>query len=50
VVHITTGYSRAYRPDLNQLMLELIVEPQARSPILRNRTVAPTVIPKRLAR
>ena len=26
VVHITQGYSRDHRPDLNQVMLELIVE------------------------
>ena len=26
VVHITKGYSRDHRPDLNQVMLELIVE------------------------
>jgi transposase len=34
VVHITRGYSRDHRPDLNQVMLELIVEPQAGIPIL----------------
>src|SRR5262249_12209518 len=34
VVHITPGYSRAHRPDLNQVMLELIVEHQAGIPVL----------------
>jgi hypothetical protein len=34
VVHITRGYSRDHRPDLNQVMLELIVEHQADIPIL----------------
>jgi transposase len=34
VVHITQGYSRDHRPDLNQVMLELIVEHQAGIPIL----------------
>ena len=34
VVHITKGYSRDHRPDLNQVMLELIVEHQAGIPIL----------------
>jgi transposase len=34
VVHITRGYSRDHRPDLNQVMLELIVEPQAGIPVL----------------
>jgi transposase len=34
VVHITRGYSRDHRPDLNQVMLELIVEHQAGIPIL----------------
>jgi transposase len=34
VVHITHGYSRDHRPDLNQVMLELIVEHQAGIPIL----------------
>jgi transposase len=33
VVHITRGYSRDHRPDLNQVMLELIVEPQAGMPL-----------------
>src|SRR5215813_13080553 len=32
VVHITRGYSRDHRPDLNQVMLELIVEHQAGIP------------------
>ena len=31
---ITRGYSRDHRPDLNQVRLELIVEPQAGSPVL----------------
>ena len=35
VVHITRGYSRDHRPDLNQVMLELIVEHQAGIPLLR---------------
>jgi transposase len=34
VVHITRGYSRDHRPDLNQVMLELIVAHQAGIPIL----------------
>jgi transposase len=34
VVHITPGYSRDHRPDLNQVMLELVVEPQAGIPVL----------------
>jgi transposase len=34
VVHITPGYSRDHRPDLNQVMLELIVEHQAGLPLL----------------
>ena len=34
VVHITPGYSREHRPDLNQVMLELIVEHQAGIPVL----------------
>jgi transposase len=34
VVHITHGYSRDHRPDLNQVMLELVVEHQAGIPLL----------------
>jgi transposase len=34
VVHITKGYSRDHRPDLNQVMLGLIVENQAGLPLL----------------
>jgi len=34
VVHITKGDSRDHRPDLNQVMLELIVEHQAGIPVL----------------
>jgi transposase len=34
VVHITQGYSRDHRPDLNQVMLELLVEHQAGIPVL----------------
>ena len=34
VVHITKGYSRDHRPDLNHVMLELIVEHQAGIPVL----------------
>jgi transposase len=34
VVHITKGYSRDHRPDLNQVVLELIVEHQAGIPVL----------------
>ena len=34
VVHITQGYSRDHRPDLNQVMLELMVEHQAGIPLL----------------
>jgi transposase len=34
VVHITPGSSRDHRPDLNQVMLELVVEHQAGIPVL----------------
>jgi transposase len=34
VVHIPTGDSREHRPDLNQVMRELIVAHQAGSPVL----------------
>jgi transposase len=34
VIHITRGYSRDHRPDLNQVMLELIIEHQAGIPVL----------------
>ena len=34
VVHITKGYSRDHRPDLNQIGLELIVENQAGIPLV----------------
>jgi len=34
VMHITRGYSRDHRPDLNQVMLEFIVEHRARIPLL----------------
>ena len=34
VMHITRGYSRDQRPDLNQVMLDLIVEHHAGIPIL----------------
>jgi transposase len=34
VIHITPGYSRDHRPDLNQVMLELIVEQYAGIPLL----------------
>jgi transposase len=34
VIHITRGDSRDHRPDLNQVMLELIVEHQAGIPLL----------------
>jgi transposase len=34
VIHITRGYSRDHRPDLNHVMLELIVEHQAGMPLL----------------
>jgi transposase len=34
VVHITRGYGRDHRPDLNQVMLELMVEHQAGIPVL----------------
>jgi transposase len=33
-VHITQGDSRDHHPDLNQVMLELIVEHQAGIPVL----------------
>jgi transposase len=34
VMHITRGDSRAHRPDLNQVMLDVIVEHQAGIPLL----------------
>ena len=34
VVHIPKGYSRDHRPDLNQVVLELLVEHQAGIPVL----------------
>jgi transposase len=34
VVQLTRGYSRDHRPDLNQVMLELIVDQQAGIPLL----------------
>jgi transposase len=34
VVHITKGYSRDHRPDLNQIALQLLVERQAGIPLL----------------
>jgi transposase len=34
VIHITRGYSRDHRPDLNHVMLALIVEHQAGMPVL----------------
>jgi transposase len=34
VIHITHGYSRDHRPDLNQVMLDLIIEHQAGIPLL----------------
>jgi transposase len=34
VVHITKGYRRDHRPDLNHVMLALIVEPHAGMPVL----------------
>jgi transposase len=34
VIHITPGYSRDHRPDLNQVMLELMVEHRAGIPLL----------------
>jgi transposase len=34
VVHITRGYSRDHRPDLNHVMLELLVEHPAGIPVL----------------
>ena len=34
VVHLTKGYSRDHRPDLNQVMLDLIVENQVGIPLL----------------
>jgi transposase len=34
VIHVTRGYSRDQRPDLNQVMLDLIVEHQAGIPVL----------------
>ena len=34
VIHITKGYSRDHRPDLNQVVLDLMVEHQAGIPML----------------
>jgi transposase len=34
VIHITKGYSRDHRPDLNQLTLQLLAEGQAGIPLL----------------
>jgi transposase len=34
VIHMTRGYSRDHRPDLNQVMLDLMVEHQAGIPVL----------------
>ena len=34
VIHVTHGYSRDHRPDLNQAVLQLIIEQQANLPIL----------------
>jgi transposase len=34
VIHLTRGYSRDQRPDLNQVMLDLMVEHQAGIPVL----------------
>jgi transposase len=34
VIHLTRGYSRDHRPDLNQVMLALIVESQTGIPLL----------------
>jgi transposase len=34
VMHLTRGYSRDHRPDLHQVMLELMVEHQAGMPVL----------------
>lgn len=34
VIHITPGYSRDHRPDLNQVVLELLVEHRAGIPLL----------------
>lgn len=34
VIHITRGYSRDHRPDLNQVVLDLICEQQAGIPLL----------------
>jgi transposase len=34
VIHITRGYSRDHRPDLNQVSLQLIVDQQAGIPLL----------------
>jgi transposase len=34
VIHITKGYSRDHRPELNQVMLDLMVENQAGIPVL----------------
>jgi transposase len=35
VMHITRGYRRDHRPDLNHVMWELMVEHQAGIPLLR---------------
>jgi len=34
VIHMTRGYRRDHRPDLNQVMLDVMVEHQAGMPVL----------------
>jgi len=40
LIHITQGYSRDHRPDLNQVMLELIIEQHAGMPLLMKHSAA----------
>jgi transposase len=37
VIHITPGYSRDHRPDLNQVILQLLCEHQAGIPLWMGR-------------
>jgi transposase len=50
VIRITRGHSLDPQPDLNHVMLELMVEHQAGIPLLMQRSVATAMMPKSLAR
>jgi len=43
IIHVTKGYSRDHRPDLNQVSLQLIVEEQAGLPLLM-RSISGNVV------